>query len=648
MPNTPIIKVAGTEYNVMDAAIHAIAKETNDTSILMIAPWVQGGYGSIANYSNPDENSNPTRIRAQIVFANPANIEIISSDTNYKYIFTAFDSSNNVIDSSATWSNNIVRNLNGCKTFRISIKRTDEGNILPYYDEFGIIVNGINNPNSMRDIFNTSKTGNIAYSYGNWQQGTYNAINNYSSPDPSNNVIRLRNEIVFDTPKNIEMSLYNTSYMFTFAAFDIANNLIEYVANVNGYHELNNVKTIRILLRKSDNSNIYLGNFFESGFYVSEHIDRVGMLFDNVADIYGKFQSGYFDNLQSMDSAVNSSTARICAKIVFDSERFVTIPPLQDGFEYMFASFESDGTRTNGNQTSWLNREYVCVNTRVLLIQIRRSDNSTINPIDVLESGFYIPVAGTHTTQKIDAGNSNIKVMAYNIGKYGYGVSSGIPSADYDEKLSNYKQFFSDQECDICGILEWGQYMDEAGTILSNNVLFNHLYPYHDDTPNSVCIKSRMQLYNIRRLTLSTNRLFTIAEIHVADKSVLLGVTHLTPNAGSTEDAARATERAELIDYLKNVPYFILFGDFNAQTIEDYDDFINAGFVLANSDYLGYQWTYSYNPADYSTDTPSSSIRYFDNIIVSSNITVVNSNRENVYADLSSDHIPFIANLSLN
>ena len=76
-----------------------------------------------------------------------------------------------------------------------------------------------------------------------------------------------------------------------------------------------------------------------------------------------------------------------------------------------------------------------------------------------------------------------------------------------------------------------------------------------------------------------------------------------------------------------------------------YKIFTDANYKLANGGYLPIEWTYSFVPADFDTDTPSDRIRYFDNIIVSNNIIIENSTRLNVYHDLSSDHIPFIADL---
>ena len=123
---------------------------------------------------------------------------------------------------------------------------------------------------------------------------------------------------------------------------------------------------------------------------------------------------------------------------------------------------------------------------------------------------------------------------------------------------------------------------------------------------------------------------------------------HTTPNPGATQDELRAQEIAEMISLVNDKDYFIIFGDFNAQTTALYDPFINAGYHLANGGYLPFEWTYSYDPVDFSTDTPGTGIRYFDNIITSNNIIIDYSERLNVYTDLSSDHIPFIAYLTVN
>ena len=247
-------------------------------------------------------------------------------------------------------------------------------------------------------------------------------------------------------------------------------------------------------------------------------------------------------------------------------------------------------------------------------------------------------------------GQTKLKVMTYNIGRYSYGVSPYYISSDYDEKVANYKKFFAEQRCDIIGIEENNIFLDAvSGGSHPTNEVFTYLYPYFADEGNGVSLKSKYPMYGqgMDQFTASS-RAYVYGTINVDGKEIFLLTVHLTPNAGSTQDELRSQEVAEILDLIKEKEYFIIFGDFNAQTTSFYDAFLNAGCKIANGGYLPFEWTYSFAPDDYSADTPSTNIRYFDNIVTSKNITIDFSQRLNVYADLSSDHIPFVAWLTLN
>ena len=247
-------------------------------------------------------------------------------------------------------------------------------------------------------------------------------------------------------------------------------------------------------------------------------------------------------------------------------------------------------------------------------------------------------------------GQTKLKVMTYNIGRYSYGVSPYYIDSDYDEKVANYKKFFAEQRCDIIGIEENNIFLDAvSGGNHITNELYSYLYPYFADEGNGVSLKSKYPIYaqGISQFS-SSGRQYVYGTINIDGKEIFLMTVHLTPNAGETQDSLRAQEVQEILSIVSAKKYFIVFGDFNAQTVAFYDSFTSAGCKIANGGYLPFEWTYSYNPEDFSSDTPTTGIRYFDNIVTSANITIDYSGRLNVYADLSSDHIPFVAYLTIN
>lgn len=650
------VKVRGNNRDIMDKTARKGIAEYASGIIGAGLNWAQGGYGAIANYSSPEANTSSTRVRTEYVFGDPVSIEIHNDDANYLYSYAAFDEQNNVISSSAAFTTGITQSIPGCKTIRIAIRNSDNSGIMPGAYDFGVRIVTPKNVKNIGGVLDFSLDSNLAYTQGEFEQGSYEAISNYANPQKTTNRKRIRNEILFASPADVEIHMNSTDYQYIYCAFNDHGSIIR----SNGSYSsdivhIPQVSVLRLVIKKNDSdaSYFYIDEIKNTGLIIrktkwdSLSYDDHGVMQNvnpGMYDYTESFGNYIFDPITSADAQRNFSSIRLSADITFADERYMVIPKLNANFEYVYYAFDSNGNSVAGSQ-SWINKEIFAVNVKRLHITIRKVNSPVLTVKDVYESGFCIPESGYYKPERPDATQTPVKAMAYNIGKFGYGVSSGIPESVYSEKLMNYKKFFCDESCDVCGIAEFGVYIDEDQTIKSNDVLFDHLYKYADDTPNSASIKANTELFSIRRLTLSTGRNFTVCEVHIGDKSVVLANTHLTPNAGTEEDAKRATERAEIIDYLKNVPYFILFGDFNAQSTSDYDDFVDAGFTLANGPYLGFEFTYSYSPSDFDTDTPSDNIRYFDNIIVPAKIKVMNSRAVNVYRNLTSDHIPFVADL---
>lgn len=513
-----------------------IIRNVLNTNIVANMPWVQGGYGSIGNYGTPNPNTYAYRIRGEIVFDEPIHIKSIKSvNPNYQYGYAAFDVNNARIGYNASWTNNLVENLNGVKTLRLQIKDTNDtssGHKVIGLDsvlDYGVIVEAEGFYNDFNDVISHSNDTTNALNYiinaGEWVQGSWVAIASYLNPQPNETYRRCRLEKVFDTPKNIKLTLQNDKYDFYYYGFDVNGNIVGHNSYGDTIGSLMGVKTLRILVKNK--------------------LDAAG----------------------------------------------------------------------------------ANVNTYV----------ADINKVGVM-------------IEELESIPTKLRIMTYNIGRFSYGVEPKYLAVDYDEKLANYKKFFSNTKADIIGMQECNDYLDGAttGTITADSEIFSYLYPDVVNNNGNVCIKSKYPLLGKQTIILSTGRRFAFSLIAIGNRLVMFGCVHLTPNSGAENDAKRRTEAQEIVDIISAYDYAIVCGDFNASNEDGanlFKIFTNANYKLANGGYLPMEWTYSFNPADFDTDTPSDRIRYFDNIVVSNNIIVENSTRLNVYHDLSSDHIPFIADL---
>jgi hypothetical protein len=396
---------------------------------------------------------------------------------------------------------------------------------------------------------------------------------------------------------------------------------------------------------------------------ISGILDKINFVNDNIYSnelsiyglkeyLYGKVYTDYSEWVQGGYGSIgnfenpdrNTSPIRIRTELNIDNKKLLILYSDNFDYQYIYAFFDEydrvikyTGVWSNGN----INIPY---NTKFIRLSIRKPDDSKITINDYKNSGIYIKESGVFYNEQI-----KLKVMTYNIGEYSYGVSPYYLSDNYDEKLNNYKKFFMTQNCDLIGFQEQGTYLDENHTVLANDMLFDYLYPYNNDAPNWTCIKSKYKLGgNGYGIFSASNRKYVFSTLIIGKKEIFIMCVHLTPNPGQEQDEKRDAEIAEILSLVSSKDYFIIFGDFNAQTPELFNNFINAGYKIANGGYLPFEWTYSFNKTDFSNNNPSSSIRYFDNIITSSNIIINDSYKVNTYNDLSSDHIPFIADLIIN
>lgn len=506
-----------------------------------------------------------------------------------------------------------------------------------------------------------------------FEYGGYVSIANYLEPEETNNYIRLRTNICVSANK---VHIYsNNGYSFAYSIFDLNGNRLIHAADADTTditYTNTNIYTIRIVIKHTDDSRISITEGYHAiviiiddvPISISGVLNKINSVDNNVSInrssidnienyLYGKnytnysewVQGGYGAIMNFEDPQMNSVYTRIRTEFNIDNKRQSILYSNNPDYQHIYVFFDEYNKIVKYNKT-WSNDNNIIIpyNVKSIRLSIKRIDDSAITANDYKNSKIYIKESSMFSNTPI-----NLKVMTYNIGEYSYGINPYYLSENYDEKLNNYKKFFMNQNCDLIGFQEQGTYLDENHTVSANDTIFNYLYPYNNDESNWTCIKSKYKLKdNGYGIFSASNRKYVYSTLIINDKEIFIMCVHLSPNPGQEQDEKRAAEIAEILSLVSSKDYFIIFGDFNAQTPELFNNFINAGYKIANGGYLPFEWTYSFNKTDFSNNNPSSSIRYFDNIITSSNIIINDSYKVNTYNDLSSDHIPFVAYLTIN
>lgn len=362
--------------------------------------------------------------------------------------------------------------------------------------------------------------------------------------------------------------------------------------------------------------------------------------------VYADWKVGGYNTMASVNGTTSASPRRRRTELFFDTPRNVAIlAPLKTQFVAGF--YDLNDVCITYRNTFTSEPVYAC-NVSRLRIAFKDAEDTAENPIILnseaeYNSGLTIIDLGLTTLTTIQ----HFKVMSYNIGRFSYGISPYYLSENYDEKVVNYKKFFAEENADLIGIQEFNTTLDindGSGEKNTDTIIFDYLYPYRINRNASVSLKSKIPMFNSTIKQFTTGRYYAEADIVVNGKNVHIMNVHFSPNSSGETD--RQTEANELLIEMNKYERVICTGDFNSLNINLFQIFINAGYKECNGGYLPREWTYSYDGNDFINNVESSeNVRYIDNIIVSSNIIINNSYRKNIYEKLSSDHIPFIADL---
>lgn len=264
-----------------------------------------------------------------------------------------------------------------------------------------------------------------------------------------------------------------------------------------------------------------------------------------------------------------------------------------------------------------------------------------------------------------------VSVMSYNL--FRYQVDTGSLSGMPDSKVLAFRKFLGHYNPDfICG-QECGRYIDTSETKECTEFLFYPNYPYvynSSSWSNANIVASKIQAGTSGRVKYtdggSSGISVEYATFTIGSKTLLVCSSHITwkidgQTADSTDSIARRlsnyTELFKWVNGLVTMPklsdssavtvpthsHCIIGMDANSLTASDKSSLISLagtyGMKLGNGGRLG--WFLS---SDIGTDEAES----LDNIVVSDNIFINNIEAlSSEYANLYSDHVPLLANLTL-
>lgn len=240
----------------------------------------------------------------------------------------------------------------------------------------------------------------------------------------------------------------------------------------------------------------------------------------------------------------------------------------------------------------------------------------------------------------------NIRVIGYNIGKFNWGQDGGL-STNVDEKIANYKRFFGEVNPDVMLFAELSEYIDSGETYETDSTLTDPLFSKKADFHECA----------VRTNLISTSKIDSDGGKYLRDNnsdysgsvsrvSCMINNKKTIFAGGFLRVLSSASSRAEafqnFLTEISDYEYAVLYLDTNVgdetERANIYNIATNAGYTVANGGYFG----------TVDTLVPTSAYKKIDNIFVKGNIKIKNFYAaSDEYDNLSSDHIPIIADLTL-
>ncbi len=237
--------------------------------------------------------------------------------------------------------------------------------------------------------------------------------------------------------------------------------------------------------------------------------------------------------------------------------------------------------------------------------------------------------------------DTKLTVATQNYGLWRNGVTEYAPDDKAESVAAAWRQMLRDNDADILGGQEYMQQFNVSKTMDPKECVFGELYPYQFTTGEKYTgknIVSKTKLYDetVVNFSVGSGRQYVKAYTYIDGKKICILNAHLS----FEEDinVARKAQIEELISVADKETYAIILGDFNVYTVEEFQLFEDAGYSVANGGSFG-----NFNTWPNFGSTAAGN-RYLDNIIVNSNIEILNVSCDR--RDLS-DHAMLVAELNL-
>lgn len=330
---------------------------------------------------------------------------------------------------------------------------------------------------------------------------------------------------------------------------------------------------------------------------------------------------------------ISRSTGNIIESGTFVYTDYIDIP------ENMY--IESDGTKEDNAYNAFYDENKVYI--------------SSFNT-----KGKYIKVPDNAKYMRLSTSNSNeqrvytrkpaaLKVCSFNVGLWTDGKASNarVDTANVETESIKLRRFLGNENFDFLLCEEATHEFDKDYKIDAYAYCFKNNLPYGWTTSDSNVSGPVRQFlltgkYKLKNVTYhnyenaSTRGYVTFAS-EIMGREITFINCHLS-SGYSNDDEIRAKERAELIQVLKNCEYGVLMGDFNARSIDDFNDF--SEFNIANHGYYGDFKTWP-DAKESDSNWPNGCI---DNIITTKSIKITNVLMGEI---AMSDHKPLIAEIEI-
>ena len=306
-------------------------------------------------------------------------------------------------------------------------------------------------------------------------------------------------------------------------------------------------------------------------------------------------------------------------------------------------TFVTDGTETGYNTE----RRYFNIGAfirRFPMYRFRLAVYTRNEGADVTEAEFDDWIIRS----TLEDEGKTIKVMQYNIGKFNYGTTGGL-SSNVEEKIMNYKKFFGKENVDFLCMQEYVEYIDSGESYAADATLFTPIFFHKSYSERETVIFGQHGLDSTRFTYLHTTgdnpAQVIVGETTIGGKTVGIasGVLNSSAPEGIDHEEQGIRALTKLTDdVLEMYDYAIVCMDCNCISQEEAAAFLSfmkgKGYGSGNWDYMGYLDTYN---------LASSMYHAIDTVFVKGNMKIVNFEVPDVYADLSSDHFPVIAEIRM-